>query len=334
MYQEQATIKLIGRITLEFPNIDQNKLRNIIEDVLYNYEMQPMTKALTTLSDLYERIVDYLITKKLVGMSDGTIYNYKLQLIRFSTYITKNVNDIEAFDIRKYIAILTKEKQLKQTSLSSVISVLKSFFSWMYIQGYTTKNIMEKVENIKCEKRLRKPIDAEEIEILKDSCDNLRERAIFEFLYSTGARVTECVNVNVGDIKWDKRTLNVIGKGDKERLIYFTPSAKIHLKKYLESRNNVTNESPLFISSKYPFGRLGVRAIEGVIHKIQNRAGIESSVFPHRIRTSTGTHLLAKGVSLSSIQRIFGHESVSTTMRYAQTTDNTAQQEYNKYFAQ
>lgn len=332
MYHEEATIKIIGKAILEFFEIDQNKLRNIIEGVLYNYEMQPQTKALTTLSDVYDRIVDYLIAKKLAGISKNTIYNYKLQLIKFSTYIRKNVNDIEAIDVRIYMATIMKEKHLKETSMSSMISILKSFFSWLFIQGYVDKNIMEKIENIKCEKRLRKPLDVIEIERLRNACDTPRKRSIFETFIGCGIRLSELQNINVGDLNWSDGSFIVNCKG-KERTVFFNDKSRYYIKKYLNTRENLTNDSPLFITSKFPFRRLGRRAIECEVKKIANQAGFEKSIFPHLFRHSYSSNALRSGCPITTIQKLLGHSSVATTMIYAQTDNNTVKQEYNKYFS-
>lgn len=327
---EEVTIKLVGKLTLELPQLEQLKIRNLIDEVLVNYEIHPVEKSLIT-TDIPEKIKYFLAVKKLEGAKKSTLYNYNLQLSRFAEFIRKPTSSITTIDIRIYLASLPEN--LKDTSISSKISILKSFFSWLEIEDMIIKNPMRKIKNIKKPKRLRHALSQDELELLRDSCKTLRQRAILEFLFSTGCRLSEVVNANIPDIDWHKDELKVIGKGDKERTVYLNSKAKLYVKKYLESRKEIQNEA-LFVTSKHPHKRLGNRSIQREINNIAAMAGLDKSVYPHLLRHTTATLALKAGMSLTAIQDILGHENPSTTQIYAKTDKESVKQEYKKFLNQ
>lgn len=332
MLEEELVIKIIGKLSLEYPTLDQHKVRGILYECINNYEITARETALVA-SDIPDRAAMYLAVKKLDGLSEQTLYNYKLHLERFASIVVKPLSMVTTNDIRVYIAMLSKSKNLKQTSMGTEISILKSFFGWLNDEEIIERNPMKKIKQPKKEKRLRKSLTQEELELLRDACKTKRQRAILEFLFSTGCRLAELVNVNIEDIQWDKSELNVIGKGNKERTVYLNAKAKLYLKKYLEERKNRSN-SALFICSKSPFKRLGKRSVEREINKIAKNAGFEKSIFPHLIRHTTATLALKSGMSLTSIQHLLGHNDPSTTQIYAETNNGDVKHEYNKFLNQ
>lgn len=332
MLEEELIIKVIGKLSLEYPDINQHKVRELLYECINGYEITARETALVA-SDIPDRATMYLAVKRLDGLSEKTLYNYKLHLERFASIVVKPLSIITTNDIRVYLAMLSKSKDLKQTSMATEISILKSFFGWLHDEEIIEKNPMKKIKQPKKEKRLRKSLTQEELELLRDSCKTTRQRAILEFLFSTGCRLEEMVNTNIEDIKWDKSELNVIGKGNKERTVYLNAKAKLYLKKYLEERKNRSNPA-LFICSKHPFGRLGNRSVEREINKIAKAAGFDKSIFPHLIRHTTATLGLQAGMSLTSIQHLLGHEDPSTTQIYAETSNSDVKYEYNKFLNQ
>lgn len=325
---EEVTVKLTGKLTLALPNLEQLKIRNIIDEVLVNYEVHPIENHLIV-SDIEEKIQYFLAVKKLDGMSKSTLYNYKLQLLKFAEYIHKPVASITVMDIRMYLATVSRAN-IRKTTLNNKISILKTFFRWLESEEMIIKNPMKKIKNIKVDKHLRKALTQDELELLRDSCKTTRQRAILEFLFSTGCRLSEMVNVNIEDIKWDKSELNVIGKGNKERTVYLSSKAKLYLKKYLKERESIVNPA-LFITSKYPHTRLGNRSVEREINKIGYQAGFTKSIYPHLVRHTTATLALSSGMSITSIQHLLGHEDINTTLIYSQIDNTSVKEEYKKY---
>ena len=218
-------------------------------------------------------------------------------------------------DIRRYLAWYTK-KGVKNSTLATIISALKSFFGWLENEEYISKSPMRKIKNIKVEKRVRKALNREELEMLRDACRTLREKALVEFFYSTGCRLDEAQKLNIADVDWSNGKVMVIGKGDKERPVYLNARAILHLRKYLASRND-SNHS-LFVSERQPHDRLGRRAIERTFSTLGKRAGINKPVYPHLLRHTTASTMLQNGATMEEVQHYLGHDSPVTTQIYAE----------------
>ena len=310
---EEIIIKILGRATLEQPAcIDQIGLRRILEDVMYDYIIQPTEKALVPLNDLRDRVSTYLTCRRLAGLAKSTLYGYWLQLRRFATFMQKNAADITAMDIRKYLADYARN-EVQDTTIAREITVLRGFFGWLYKNEQIPKNPMLPIEQIKTKQRMREALTPDELERLRDGCITEREKALLEFFYSTGCRLDEVVKVNKSDIDWNDRSLRVIGKGNKEREVYLTPKAALFLKKYLNSRKD--NNEALFVTVRAPYKRMGRRAIEREFAAMGMRIGLR--VYPHLIRHTLATIMLNNGASLLEVQLYLGHEDPSTTLTYA-----------------
>jgi integrase/recombinase XerD len=324
--------KVLGKATLECPELNQLALRNILEEVLYDYELQPKTTALVPMADILDKIVMFLASKRLDGLSNVSIYNYGLHLRRFAQYTCKNVADITTMDIRRYLAHLMQQG-LKNTSIETEKSIQKSFFNWLENEEYIIKSPARKIKPSKTEKRLRKALDDEELERLRDACSTPRQRALLEFIFSTGCRLSEAVNVDIADINWNECSLKVIGKGNKEREVQFSKKARLYLKKYIATRGDISNPA-LFITERKPYKRLGNRAVEREISKVAKLAGIDKAVYPHLLRHTMATMGLRSGASLQTIQTLLGHSSPNTTEIYAEISNESVKEEYRRHMIQ
>ncbi|WP_242951767.1 site-specific tyrosine recombinase/integron integrase [Clostridium botulinum] len=268
----------------------------------------------------------YLASKKLDGLSLETLKNYRYNLIIFADYLRKPLAAIGTMDLRMFLG--ARCKNMKPSSMNGQISILKSFFGWLADEDYIPKNPAAKLKQTKEPKRVRKPLTKEEIELLREACETDRQRALVEFTISTGCRISEIFKVNKDDINWHEMSLFVVGKGDKERKVYFNTKAKILLKKYLFSRED--DNPALFVTSKRPYNRLGRRSIQREFKKIANMAGIEKSIHPHLFRHSFATYKINSGMPMPIIQHLMGHESPATTQIYAQLSEETVKYEYKK----
>lgn len=326
---DEAIIRVVGKLSLEISALgdfqEQLKVKRILEEVLYDYEVTTKETGLI-IGDMEEKARIYIGCKKLDGLSRKTTYNYELILSNFSGFLRKPVSSITTMDIRMYLAMYGEGK--KASTVNTQISALKSFFSWLQNEEYIVKNPMSKIKQTKTPKRVRHPLTQKEIELLKQACINVRESCIIEFFVSTGCRLSETVDVNIEDICWNERSLHVIGKGDKERKVYFSTRAEILLGKYLKNRTD--NNPSLFVTSKRPYSRLGGRSIEREIKKIAKRAGLEKSIYPHIFRHTYASHNINSGMSLPVLQHLMGHENSGTTMIYAQISEENVKHEYRK----
>lgn len=323
--KDELVIRMVGKMTLEFPDIDQLKVRAIIDEVLYKYDVTPTETALVA-SDIEDKLKIYLATKKLDGLSEKTLKNYEYNLLIFASYLRKPLSTITAMDLRMYLAHRCKD--MKPSSMNGQISILKTFFGWLANEEYIPKDPSRKLKPTKEPKRLRHAMSEEEVEIMRQACETDREKALVEFLLSSGCRLSEIVGINKEDINWYEMSLFVIGKGNKERKVYFNTKAKLLLKNYLETRQD--DNPALFVSGRAPHNRLGGRSIEREIEKIAKRAGFEKSIFPHLFRHTMATHSLNKGMSLPTVQHLLGHENPSTTQIYAELNEETIHHEYKK----
>lgn len=277
------------------------------------------------------RIKHYLGAKKIDGLSARTLANYRSHLELFASKVTKSTAKITTDDIRGYIAFLDETRNLKETSLQTHINSLRAFFGWLTMEEKIKKNPMSKIKSIKIDKvGARQALTVEELERLRDACVTYREKALVEFLVSSGCRLSEVAQLNVSDLDLIGRTVRVTGKGDKDRVVYFSVRARLMVQEYIVQRKGGDG---LFVSSKSPYEPLKPRAIQRIIRAISERAGLEKHVHPHLLRHTFATHALNGGMDVTVIQKLLGHEDVSTTQIYAEMSDETIKHQYNKYVA-
>ena len=177
---------------------------------------------------------------------------------------------------------------------------------------------------------VKETIPDEKVEILRDNCNNVRDRAMIDFLLSTGIRVGELVRLNIDDIDFSERECVVYGKGDKERKAYFDAKTKIHLMNYIESRTD--NNSALFVSLNKPHNRLTESGVELRLREMGKKVGVEK-VHPHKFRRTMATRAIEKGMPIEQVQKILGHEQIDTTLRYAMVNQNNVKLSHRKYIS-
>lgn len=179
-------------------------------------------------------------------------------------------------------------------------------------------------------KNARQALSVEELERLRDACEGYREKALVEFLVSTGCRLSEVAQLKAEDLNFADRSVMVTGKGDKDRVVYFSVRARLMLQEYIKERKGGEG---LFVSSKYPYEPLKPRAIQRIIHNVSERAGLAGRVHPHLLRHTFATLALNSGMDVTVIQRLLGHEDIATTQIYASMNEEVVKHQYNKYVA-
>ena len=193
-------------------------------------------------------------------------------------------------------------------------------------------NPLSDMELPKRKKVLPKTLTIDEVDKLldidiKDYYD-YRNKAMLELMYSSGLRVSELVNLKSHDIDFDNSAVRVFGKGSKERQVYFDARTKLHLKKYLESRED-DNEA-LFVSLQKPFNRLLISGVEIRLRELGNKLNI-NKVHPHKFRRTLATVAIDKGMPIEQVQQLLGHQSVDTTLQYAMVNQNNVKESHRKY---
>lgn len=308
-----------------FPFLDVEGTKAKLSTVVSKYYIQTVEPD-ETHPDLQEKISLYLSAKRLDGLSNTTIENYKLELRLFSDKVKKKTQDITAADIRVYLGNLN---HLKMSTIGTKLSVLKSFFAWLSAEEIIQKDPTAKLKSPKTEKRLPKALTIEELEMLRESCKTIRQRAFVEVMYATGCRLAEVQQLNRKDINIQNMSTNVIGKGNKEREVYLSFKALFHLKKYLNSRADGCEA--LMVTERKPFHRLSKRGIQREIANIAKNAGLEKKVSPHVLRHTFATLTLNNGAELVAVQELLGHSSPETTLRYARITEERKHEQHKKY---
>lgn len=328
---EQMMSELVSHIFEMIPGIDPEQMRNHLSNVFAKYYVTRIEED-TTEIDIADKVELFLATKQLEGASRHTIRGYRTELSLFARNVLKRVTDITSADIRVY---LSSKPGLKMSTIGRKLSVLKSFFVWLTSEGFTHYDPTAKIKPPKTEKLMSKALSIEELELLRESCTTVRQRAFLEVMYATGCRVSEVENMDVEHVNFQTMSLNVIGKGNKEREVYLSFKAMYHLKKYLKIRIEGKDKDPaLFLGMRRPFRRLASRAIAREIKKIASNAGIADKVSPHVLRHTFATLTLNNGADLVAVQELLGHSSPDTTLRYARITEERKREQHKKYLVQ
>ncbi|PIC71014.1 site-specific tyrosine recombinase/integron integrase [Sporosarcina sp. P17b] len=324
---EMLISDIVGYIS-ELVPIDIDKTRNSLSTLVSNYHIQKVEQE-EVHPDLHDKIKLFLSTKKLEGLSQTTLKGYGLELKIFAESVKKKTEDVTAADIRVYLGSFDK---LKMSSISKKLSVLKSFFSWLTAEEVILRDPTTRLKPPKKEKRAPKALTIEELEMMRESCQTNRQRALLEILYATGCRLSELQALNKADINYQSMSCSVIGKGDKEREVYFSFKAMYHLRKYLMNRTD--DVEALIVTERKPYRRMQNRAIQREIDKIASQAGIKKSVSPHTLRHTFATLTLNNGADIVAVQHLLGHSDPSTTQGYAVLSDERKREQHKKFLVQ
>lgn len=283
-----------------------------------------------------EKVLDnfFKVLKSEYNYSFYTIKNYKLDLTLFFDFLNKsNINYLylNKDNVLAYLKYLDK-MNLKNSTISRRISALRTFYNYLMNEGLINSNIFLNVKNPKLEKKLPNYLNYTEMEELLESIDiktdeGLKRRLLIEMFYSTGCRVSEIINIKVKDIDFLNKKIRIMGKGSKERIVYYGDYAKKYLDKYLSKG---LNKEYLFVNKhgdKYT-----VEEIELIVKDIMKHLSIKTHVTPHTLRHTFATHLLNNGADIRSVQELLGHSNLSTTGIYTHVSSDRLKEVYFKTF--
>lgn len=283
-----------------------------------------------------EEVLDnfFKVLKSEYNYSFYTIKNYKLDLTLFFDFLNKsNINYLylNKDNVLAYLKYLDK-MNLKNSTISRRISALRTFYNYLMNEGLINSNIFLNVKNPKLEKKLPNYLNYTEMEELLESIDistdeGLKRRLLIEMFYSTGCRVSEIINIKVKDIDFKDKKIRIMGKGSKERIVYYGDYAKKYLDKYLSKG---LDKDYLFVNkhgNKYT-----VEEIELIVKDIMKHLSIKTHVTPHTLRHTFATHLLNNGADIRSVQELLGHSNLSTTGIYTHVSSDRLKEVYFKTF--
>lgn len=289
-------------------------------------EREPRKKKISN----KEYLAKFLEAKKMEGCSERTIKYYKVTVEQLLGKIIRPIRRITTEEMRKYLVDYQKINNCGKTTVDNIRRNISSFFSWLEEEDYILKSPMRRIHKIRAEKLVKNVITDEDIEKLRDGCTCLRDVAMIDLLYSTGIRVGELVRLNRSDINFSERECVVLGKGDKERKVYFDAKSKVHLINYLNTRKD--DNPALFVSLDKPNDRLKISGVEIRLRQLGRKLNLDR-VYPHKFRRSMATRAIDKGMPIEQVQKILGHSQIDTTMQYAIVNQNNVKAAHRKYIS-
>lgn len=305
------------------------EIKEAIRIVLCKYELVQKETALQTVNNSSLHYLQmYLESCEQAGKSQGTIDLYRFHLSRFLSYANKDVKNISDDDIYTYLYNYRHRRTVSNSYLNHLRLILNGFFKWLIKKRVRSSNPVDTIDSVKCQRKVKKPLSAKEVELIRSSCESERDLAIIECLYSTAVRASELLQLNRADISFSKDDIIVLGKGNKERITYLNARANIHLQNYLNSR---TDDNPaLFVSSKAPYTRLTRCGLEDILRRIGLSAKVDK-VHPHRFRRTSATDLLNAGMPIEQVQELLGHKSIETTRIYCTVNQEAVKHNHKRY---
>ena len=276
--------------------MDRPDAKTAIWEILSGYTVT----ATAACSSLKDSIEEFLAAKRADSLSEKSIRNYRQILSLFRQWLDLPPAQITTDHVRRWLSHLKEERGMKKDSVQTYLNCLRSFFGWLQTEEKIQRNPMNRIRSARIDKKhTRQPLTQEEVERCRAVLETPRERAIFELYLSTGCRLSELVNIPTSSVDFQSRTIEVCGKGDKIRTVYFSVRAKLALQSYLaHSKNN----SDLLSCNTAPYGPLGSQAIEKIIRGIGVRAGLSVPLHPHKLRHTFATSALNSGMDIVVIQ--------------------------------
>lgn len=283
--------------------------------------------------------LDYLKYQK--NYSEYTILNYSNDILEYLNYLNRESLDfknIEYSDLRFYLMYLKEEKKDSNASIDRKLSALRGFYKYLANEKVIKSNVFSLISGPKKEKKLPRYFEYNELEelfLVPDKNDSLGQRdlLLLEFLYATGVRVGELTSVKVKDIDMSSRTIIILGKGNKERIVTFGDYCYEAMKNYLENGYlllNKTNSEYLFLNKNGE--RLTERGVRYILEQLIKKTSLNKSISPHMLRHSFATHLLNEGCDLATVQKLLGHESIKATQIYTHVTTDRLKDVYYSNF--
>lgn len=299
----------------------RDDLLRMMQGRIDSEQMEALGNVVTMLLVRYK--VD---TKKAeVGFYDDTNENLKKRFIGSLRLEGKSEDTLEQYHLATY----QTTRKVEKATVDNRRRNLSAFFSWLTREEYIQKNPMLRIAKIKSEKKVKMPFSDDAVERMKcfamATRNGKRDRALIEFMLTTGCRVSEIVKLDITNVNFLRMEAVVHGKGNKERKVYISDKAMYYLREYLAERNS--NDMALFVNKSGD--RWSKQGIEKIIKSIAEKADVENA-HPHRFRRTFATNALRKGMPVQCLQRILGHQSLDTTMIYCNVDDDTIRYEHHK----
>ena len=307
-------------------NAQVEKLKEVLLHTLWDYDISPSYGK--TKEQEQDLLALFLAAKRIEGCSEKSLRYYQATTQAMLDGIGKPIKEIVTEDIRQYLTNYQRERHSSRVTIDNIRRILSSFFSWLEDEDYILKSPVRRIHKVKTASNIKETYSDETLELMRDSCSEMRDLAMIDLLASTGMRVGEMVLLNRDDVDFAERECVVFGKGDNERMVYFDARTKLHLQAYLESRND--DNPALIVSLKAPFNRLSIGGVETRLRELGRQLGVHK-VHPHKFRRTLATMAIDKGMPIEQLQQLLGHKRIDTTLQYAMVKQSNVKLAHRKY---
>lgn len=300
-------------------------LKEALVSSLYGKEVEAIEPKYENNDDLVD---GFISAKRVEGLSEKSLNYYQKTIRVMYQKIGKPTNDITTDDLRLYLSDYQSVNGTSRITIDNIRRILSTYFSWLEDENYILKSPIRRIHKIKSAVVIKEVFTDEALEKMRDNCSNYRDLAIVDILASTGMRVGELVLLNKSDVNFLERECKVLGKGNKERIVYFDARTKIHLLNYLSTGRDDNNA--LFVSLNSPFKRISISSIELRIRKMGRELDI-GKAHPHKFRRTLATKAIDKGMPIEQLQVLLGHKRIDTTLQYAMVNQNNVKVSHRKF---
>ena len=303
-----------------------HEVRRVLTHHLHGIEVH--TSFRSEPSEVDDLLEVFISAKRVEGCSKKTLNYYDSTIRHLLESVSRPVREMSTDDLRQYLARYQNDRGVSRVTIDNVRRIFSSFFGWLEDEDYILKSPVRRIRRIKTDKPVKETISDEGLELLRDSCGEIRDLAMIDLLASTGIRVGELVQLNREDIDFHERECVVVGKGGSERVVYFDARTKIHLQNYLGQR--MDRNKALFVALSRPHERLRIGGVEIRIRQIGAKAKTIKT-HPHLFRRTLATRAIDKGMPIEQVQKLLGHVRIDTTMHYAMVDQLNVKNSHRKY---
>ena len=315
----RSTEKALGDIVTAS---DMNRILKALSDVLEGYEMRMIREWTEEHDDCLQCFLDALSVE---CRSQKTIDRYRYVIGRMMEFAKVPTRKITVYHLRAFISA-EKERGIADRTLEGYREIFSAYFNWLQRESLIEKNPAANLGAIKCAKKEKKTYYAVDFENLNRTCKSIRDRAILNFLASTGCRISEMIDLNRDDVDLDKLECVVHGKGNKERTVYLNDVAGMLLGEYLASRKD---DCPALFTNRFN-DRISPNGVRYMLSYLEKETGIEK-VHPHKFRRTLATDLARHGMPIQEVAKILGHDKIDTTMQYVVLNKDDVKNSYRRY---
>ena len=324
--KEKVIKEIEQRMASILNNEQKEKLKEVLLYTFFNIEITNIKDKLTEDTTDYAKL--FISAKRIEGCSERTLNYYETTINNMIEKINKKVNCMETEDLRNYLSKYQSKNNCSKVTIDNVRRILSSFFAWLEDEDYIVKSPVRRIHKVKATQTVKETYTDEELEEMRDACTEIRDLAMIDFLASTGVRVGELVNIDKVDVNMQERSCVVLGKGGKEREVYFDARTKIHLQNYLNTRTD--NHSALFVSLLKPYERLKISGVEIRLRELGKKTNIKR-IHPHKFRRTMATRAIDKGMPIEQVQVLLGHRKIDTTLQYAMVNQNNVKNSHKRF---